>query len=71
MCVGVFGFVLTSLMTACFFLHQMVSEGGVFVKVSSYTDQGESGADNGEVFQECSSKFCTYSFNFYQYKKIK
>ncbi|XP_039974310.1 CAP-Gly domain-containing linker protein 4 [Xiphias gladius] len=35
--------------------NQLASEAGVLVKVVSCDDQGESGVDNGEVFEECSS----------------
>eukprot|EP00064_Thunnus_orientalis_P002811 superscaffoldBa00000217_g2819 len=36
--------------------NQMASEAGVLVKVGSFNDQGESGVDNGEVYQECSNR---------------
>lgn len=34
---------------------QLASEAGLLMKVGRYDDEGESGADNGEVFEECSS----------------
>ncbi|XP_065814434.1 uncharacterized protein [Labrus bergylta] len=33
--------------------NQVASQGGVLVKVGSFDDQGGSGVDNGEVYQEC------------------
>lgn len=45
-----------------FFFSQIASEAGVLVKVGSYDDQGESRVDNGEVFEECSSKSHTHLF---------
>ncbi|XP_022620094.1 uncharacterized protein LOC111235813 isoform X1 [Seriola dumerili] len=35
--------------------HQLASEAGVLVKVGSCDDRRESGVDNGDVFEECSS----------------
>ncbi|CAN9513825.1 unnamed protein product [Ophioblennius macclurei] len=34
--------------------NQLISEAGLIVKVGSYDDQGETGVDNGEVFDDCS-----------------
>ncbi|XP_067367463.1 centrosome-associated protein 350 [Channa argus] len=36
---------------------QLASEGGVLTSVSIYSHLGETGVDNGEVFEECSSGF--------------
>lgn len=38
------------------FYFQPVSQTGVVLKVGTFQDRGESGVDNGEVFDECSSK---------------
>ncbi|CAK6964362.1 uncharacterized protein LOC121906240 [Scomber scombrus] len=46
--------------------NQMASEAGVLVKVGSYNDQGESGVDNGEVYQECSTR--SFSRLMYQHR---
>lgn len=35
----------------------MASQAGVLVKVGRCVEQGESGGDNGEVFEECPSKW--------------
>ncbi|KAF3692175.1 CAP-Gly domain-containing linker protein 4 Restin-like protein 2 [Channa argus] len=48
---------LCSQTITCPLYPQLASEGGVLTSVSIYSHLGETGVDNGEVFEECSSGF--------------